>query len=435
LALALRLAPGPAADVSYLLLAAYALFGRAHAIRALAFSWLFTMISPGLAPPAELAALGRYAVLLAAAASVFLRSGFLIRNLSVRPFTLATLGLGAFIIAHSLAVSPMPDVSILKAVSWTLALATLIAAWLGLNAAQRSASGRELFWFLALVLLLSLPLLATSLGYLRNGRGFQGILNHPQAFGPAIGLLGAWAAARLLGERRPGWWLVALAGASLAAVSLSEARTAGLAMLGGLALSVVLTPVFSGRALLSVAPGLRSPRVWAVLTAVGFALVVFAPLISDAVQNYISKSGRHNVESVLAAYERSRGGLIDRMQENIAAHPVEGIGFGIASDPATMVVQRDPLFGLPVSASIEKGVTPLMVVEELGLIGALLVALWVIALLRGCARGGLAPFAVCITVLLLNLGEATLFSASGFGLLTLILLGWAYSSGQRARHV
>ena len=75
--LALRLGSDATANVSYFLLAAYALTGRAAAIQALALSWLITMFNPGIAPEASIGALGRFLVLFSAAASVFYRSGLL----------------------------------------------------------------------------------------------------------------------------------------------------------------------------------------------------------------------------------------------------------------------------------------------------------------------------------------------------------------------
>ena len=54
LALAMRIASTPTANLSYLVIAGYALAGRTHAIQALAASWFFTMISPGIAPPLRL---------------------------------------------------------------------------------------------------------------------------------------------------------------------------------------------------------------------------------------------------------------------------------------------------------------------------------------------------------------------------------------------
>lgn len=439
--LGLRLASASTANLSYLLVAAYALLGPAHAIRALAISWLFSLISSGLAPEASAAAVGRYAVLFGAAASAMLHSGFFLGRPHLRPFTLGTLLLGLFIVIHSRLFSPMVDVSVLKAISWTLAIATLVSVWRDLSDRQREQLSRELFWGLVLVLLASLPLSVSPLGYLRNGTGFQGILNHPQAFGPTMALLCAWATARLFGEARPPWWLLGVSAASLGAIMMSEARTAGVAMVLAVGLAVLLGPGFGGRSIRQMLPGLRSARVWGVLGVVFIAGIFMAPTIGKMAQNYISKSGRAQigsgmqVDGILAAYDRSRGRLIDPMLDNIAEHPLTGIGFGIASEPALMIVTRDPVLGLPVGASIEKGVTPLMVMEELGILGALLVAFWVFRLFRSAARGSLASLAVCLTVLLLNMGEATLFSPGGFGLLQLILLGWAYAAGASTRGI
>ncbi len=74
---------------------------------------------------------------------------------------------------------------------------------------------------------------------------------------------------------------------------------------------------------------------------------------------------------MLEAYDLSRGSLIDEMWQNITEHPLAGIGFGIGSDPSEMEIERDPVFRLPIGAPIEKGVLPIAVVEELGIIGAL----------------------------------------------------------------
>ncbi len=433
-ALALRLASAPTASLSYLVLASYAVLGPAHAIRALAMSWLFTMLSQGVAPEASGATVGRYAVLFAAAFSAMIHSNLLSRQPQLLPFTLATVLLGVFLMGHSVLFSPIVDVSVLKALSWTLAMGTLISAWSGLSDWQKRELSQQIFWGLVIILVLSLPLALTSLGYLRNGRGFQGILNHPQAFGPTMALLGAWTATRMFGERKPGWWLVVLTGACVMLVLMSEARTAGLSMVGGIGLSILLAPSFSGLSMARMAPGLGSARIWAVLCMALVGGIFMAPKIADTIQHYITKSGRASGENLSELYDRSRGRLMDAMLDNIARQPLTGIGFGIASEPALMEVKRDPVLGLPTGASIEKGVTPLMVLEEVGVLGALFVALWVLRLLRSAARSGLAPFAVCMTVLLLNMGEATLFSAGGMGLLPMILLGWAYAGDQsRAR--
>jgi hypothetical protein len=429
--LGLRLASESTANLSYVALAAYAFIGPSHVIRALALSWLFTMISPGLAPGGDGAAVGRYGVLFAAAASSMLHSGLLSKPSRPRPFTLATLLLGMFIIGHSLLISAIPDISVLKGVAWALVMSALVTAWCSLSDWRRYEVSQQIFWGLILIVIASLPLATSSLGYLRNGSGFQGILNHPQNFGSMSGLLCAWATADLLGEKRPRWWLLGIAAGSLACMLMSEMRTAGFAVVLGVGGAVLFGPSFARRPILHMLPGLRSARIWTVLGAIMVAGVAMAPTVIIGFNHYLSKSGRAEVGGVMDAFDNSRGKLMDIMLNNIRQHPLGGIGFGIASDPMLMVdVSRDPIFGLPVGAPTEKGVAPLMVVEELGAFGAVLVALWVFWLVRNSARGGVRPMAVCLTALMLNMGEATLFSPSGFGLLSMLLLGYAFSTGQ-----
>ncbi|AWB33031.1 hypothetical protein [Orrella marina] len=426
LAISMRVVSGPTANLSYLLLAAFALLGRPHAIVALALSWFFSMLSPGIAAPATLASVGRYAVIFGAALSVLARSGMLSGRFYVSTPVAAILGMGILLIFHSTVVSPMPDVSILKIVSWTLVFATLVSAWQQLSWEERDNLSRQIFSGLIVIMVVSLPLLVLPLGYLRNGSGFQGILNHPQALGPTMALLGTWAGSQLFAQRKPSWFSIALVAISLLLVLLSEARTAGLAMVLGVSVAVLSAPVLAGKPLRVLMPGLRSKRIWTVLTATFIVAVAFAPRIINAVEHYITKSGRAGeVQSLLEAYDRSRGGLIDEMWVNITQHPLTGIGFGIASNPQEMFVERDPVLGLPVSASIEKGVLPVAILEELGVPLAILVALLFWALLRRGARNGVTPLAVTTTVLLLNMGESTFFSPGGLGLLPLVLIGWA----------
>lgn len=141
LLLVLRLAAPSTAGLAYAGLAAYALLGRRQAIYALTLSWLFTMVNPGIAPESAGAGAGagRYVVMLAAASSALLRSGFLTRHLRVRPFTVATVLLSGFFVLHSVLVSPLPDVSILKALSWGLTMTALLSLWLGLSPSELDA--------------------------------------------------------------------------------------------------------------------------------------------------------------------------------------------------------------------------------------------------------------------------------------------------------
>jgi O-antigen ligase len=428
--LGLRLASPATADLSYFALAGYALLGRSQAVQALFLCWLFMLLNPGFAPESQLASVARYVVILAACTSVLMRSSLLMRRERLqrprRPNAMlgATVLLGFFLFYHAILFSSVPLVSLLKSLSFTITMATLIAAWNGMSEASRSKTTGFVFGGLCIVVAASLPLLALPIGFLRNGTGFQGVLNHPQAFGVTVALIAAWLGGRFFVSRHLSVWQWVILAACPVAIVLSQTRTAAGGLVLGLATSLAAMIVFSPRG------GNRWKRSrFEFLFLAAMTLAVLAgPFLADRAQDFLLKSGRGNISDLTESIQASRGPLFEAMLENIRQHPLTGIGFGIASDPDQMEVGRDPIFNLPVGAAIEKGIMPLAVVEEVGIPGAILFAAWFILLLRRAARGGLAALAVATTALFLNLGEANVFSPGGMGLLALILMSWAATS-------
>ena len=423
-AIFMRIASGPTANISFIIIALYALGGRIQAIQALALSWFFSMLNPALAPDASLASIGRYLIIIAAAISVVWRGTNSSARFSIKRLSLFTLCLGALLLVHSLLFSAVVDVSVLKVVAWVVVMLTLLFAWQALATAQRVVLFDQLQWALVWLLLLSLPLLAIpGIGYLRNGTGFQGLLNHPQAFGPTVALVGVLVGGRILSERKPAWRDIALLGLCLVLVVLSEARTAGVAMVLGLLSSTLLSPIFAGVSRRLMLPGLRSRRFQAVALLTVAGVIMAGPLLAGKLSTYLFK--RSESTSLIAAADASRGVLIQKMFVNIQKNPLTGIGFGVASEPAYMEVERDPVMGLPLSAPVEKGVMPVAVLEELGIFGAGAVLSWLLVVLRRGARSGVRQFAVLITLVLVNFGESMFFSVGGMGMLLLILLAGA----------
>ena len=416
----LRAGGGATANLSYAVLSAYALFGRAQAIHALIFSWFITMINNGLVPEANGLGAGRYLVILAAAVSVgsrALKAG----SFNVKKLSFYTLAFSTFLLAHSLFFSFSVDVSVLKILAWALVVLTLLSAWQSMPANEHALVFKQIENFLLVLMLISVPLLALpAIGYLRNEVGFQGILNHPQAFGPTAALLAAMIAGRALSTRQPRWIDVFLVFFCFTLVFLSGARTAGLAVIFGLVSAVVFCPIFAGISRADLAPALKSGRTKFVM-GLGLLLVITAgPQIVPQVKGYLFKQS--DVSNLIDAAEASRGDLIQKMLSNIQQRPLTGIGFGIASNPAEMEVERDGLFGLPLSAIVEKGVMPIALIEELGFIGALIALAWVMLMLRRGATAGIQKFTILVTLLLVNFGESMLFSVGGMGLLLLILM-------------
>lgn len=421
-AIAVRFIPGAASGISYLILAGYALLGPVQAIEALCVSWFMTGVNPGLAGPLAFGA-GRFVTLAAATASVFGRNLNSEVRLIVRRPVLFTFLFGVFLILHSIFFSMVVDVSILKAVSWALAACVLISGWARLSQEEANRLIARILNGLTLLMVLSVPLLISPMGFLANGFGFQGLLNQPQLFGVVAGLLGAWRAMRMLVNQHPTWRDAVLALTCGVMAVLSESRTAAIGAAVGLVAAIGVTPFLTRRSLYRALPGLKSPRVHLIVT-LGLLFLAFAwSSASGYVETFMTKRG--DFSSVEAAYVQSRGVLIEPMLENIQAHPATGIGFGVASLPHRRVADRDNFLGLPVSAAVEKGVAPVAVLEELGVVGSIVTALWLWMIGRRVVRNGAEEIVVVSTILALNLGESFVFSAGGTGLLVLVLIGWA----------
>jgi hypothetical protein len=436
LALACRLASSISADFSFVLLGVFAFLGPAFAIQALALSWLFSQLSVGVAPTPSFADVGRYFVIACAVLSVFSRTAWRIisKGEGVSRLPLLTLLLGFGIAIHSVLFSEVPDISLLKAASWTLVMTTLLSAWGGLEESSKRRVEKNLFGGLIALMLVSLPLLPSGLGYLRNGHGFQGILWHPQAFGPTIALLAAWLGSKTFAESLPSWRLVWLFGCSLLLIVLSEARTAGLGLAFGLFCAAAIGKHIAARRWRDYLPGLRSRRVLFTIAVSIMISIVASPYLSSRLSAYLAKRG--DSSNLVDVYDRSRGGKIDEMWSNIKKSPMRGIGFGIASDPSEMEVHRDPVFGIPTGASVEKGFVFMATWEELGFPGFMLVMMWIGLLVKRAARGGgMIALSVCLTAMAMNFGEAVLFSPSGMGMLTLILVAWSASNVRRPSSV
>ena len=416
--------PAETVWLAYALLAVYAMRGRAEALLALALCCLFNLFNPGLAAP--LAGWERYVVLAAAVASVAWRGwrpGMPRGGVTaLDTVVFATLLLGGFLVIHAVAFSRYADISLLKAVLWTATMAASASAWAHLSPDRRDALARRLRWGLIATMLASGALLGSPDGYLRNDVGFQGITSHPQSFGVVMALLCAWSWG-LFGACDRGVLpsAVTVAG-SLVMVVLSAARTGAAALV----LAIAVAPLAAA----ALAPGgLRAawpagPWRWRFVAA-AVLLTAAAVTYQDDLNAFLNKRGWQGTATIdpVEQFREARGPMLRDMWANIRHDPWRGVGFGVASRPELVAVER--AFGVPVAASVEKGTMPLAILEETGTAGLLAVSWWCWIVVRRAARAGAAQLTVTLTVLIVNLGESMLFSPGGVGLLCMVLLGWA----------
>ena len=413
IAFCLRFIGGDIANFSYFVLAGYAFFGRAQVIQSLAILWFFSFIGPAITEDPSAAHLLRYVTIGGAAVSLLLQNYKDNSYKSVSLPVFATLFLSVFIVVHSMSFSLMVDVSILKAISWLTVVGVLLSAWTSLDYLERARLEMQLFGGLAVLMLMCLPLVFMEIGYIRNGYAFQGISGSSQSWGLIMAILGSWLIGRLFERVKYRWFEIILLVLSLILLVMSATRTAGLALFLAAFGSLIIF-AFTRVSLLSFI------RTLAVVSAIS---MVSWFSFSDQLTTFMYK--KDSVSNVLEIGEVSRGVLVFPMIKNISENPMTGIGFGVASRPSMRYSRRDSLFGLPISSPVEKGVTPIAALEELGLPGLLLVLLWTWIMIRRSFRSGFAPFVVLSTVMFTNLGEASMFSAGGMGLLLLIALAWA----------
>lgn len=404
----------------YLGLSLYALLGIRQSLQALSLSVVVSFLNPALFVLGSLAPVLKWLVLLCAAFRVGVDAALARWK---PPRCLAFLvGFCLVVLAESLAVSYDVAVSVSKLTSFFLGAATvLLAFW-----RTRHLHDYWRDWFFTLytvVLLSSLPLLASSAGFARNARGFQGILNHPQAFGAFLAPLLALVLADALSQCRRVRLVhvAALLGAYTLVASGARTAAAALVLGGGLSLLTSLRGLRSQ--ILGQASLLRS-RLGALLL---LALLSLALLrlgsLQQSVVAFLMKGGQHR--SLLEAYDDTRGALIRTSWANFRERPTTGIGFGVASDASLLQVHRDPFMGIPIGASVEKGFLPAAVLEETGIIGAAMLLLLISALATAVVgnRGTLYGTWVFWTCLLVNFGEMVFFSLGGLGLHVWLLIG------------
>jgi O-antigen ligase len=416
LAIVVRLNPYTA-EISYFIIAGYALLGKKQVIQAFILCFFFTTMNREIIPITEFQSFNRYIVTLAAFFSIFLRTGFLKFDF----LSLFTLGFAFFVIIHSIFFSLEIEISILKIVNWTVVIITLLKAWSGLSKSEHIRMQMWIKRFLLFIALSSLPfLLFSEIGYRINGKGFQGVLIHPQTFGMTIALLATIFFIQLFENKKSLWFSIVILFLLFWLIFLSESRTAFV--------SIIITMIIFHLYLCISIFFSKKYKFFFIFLFFYFLLIIIISTLFhfEIIQIYnhiISKSNRADSYDIFNSYIVSRNLTLVPMIENISKNFMTGIGFGVASDPFSMEVYYSSFFNLPISAFVEKTNLFIMIFEEIGIFGFILFVMWIFIIFYNSVMSN-APvnFLVLILILLMNMGEAVLFSPGGIGLLFLILL-------------
>ena len=426
LATLLRVASSPTSALAYVVLAGWALTGRRQAILSLFFCWLFNMISHVFCGAPLLAAQLRFVIFFAAAFSVLLHGPSRSSTTKVGGLAAATIPLLVLIVGHSMVASMITDVSVLKAIMFTVVFMTVLCGWAWMAPAERHLTIQTIFGSMMLVVLFGLPMRLDGRGTMGSSGFFCGVIYHSQSMGMIAATVAAVLTTQCLTIRPLRWWRVLLLGLAVIELYWTGSRAATLALVGGVGLAFVAQLFGSVLFVRGENPRIVAARLGVAGVLVLLLLIVAGREIGGGMRQFLLKYGEKEDVSLLEQGMSTRQDLIEIMSENISRYPLSGIGFGVGSTPEKRQnIVRDPYLGLPLMATVEKGVLPIVILEEFGIPLGVLVYLWLGVLMLCASRGGIVPFAVVMTSMLANLAESSFFSPGGVGLLAIILTGWA----------
>lgn len=338
--------------------------------------------------------------------------------LARKAFTLPLLVFFLYLLGHGFVVSPNPIYSLLNTVTALLTIAAGFAAVY--------SDRKECFWsaFQAVGLavafwsLISIPF--PEFSYIRNGVGLQGIGTHPNLFAVFLAPLCFLLLAQILIRAR--LFEVSLFIMLFVLLVLSQSRTSIFAIV----LSLLVYALFAENIIIRYAK-----RFFILSIPIIAILIIFSGPISDILLDILTKGGGET-STFTESVERSRGALFFAQMQNIATHPFVGIGFKILSSG-----ESNSFFEVAsTDNSYEKGVFLLALIEEIGIIGALLFGAVLYSMLAHVFKRKVQSvvFFIPVCFLITTFGEATLLSIGGNGSLiwaTIALSNYKYKVGER----
>lgn len=249
---------------------------------------------------------------------------------------------------------------------------------------------------------LSLIVYMAGIGYPVNATGFSGILNHPQAFGIFLVLIILVELYGIQNGLNKSLWSICTVFIAFIFSIMTESRLSSISIVLILSLYVFLYLK------------IKLTHLMFLLCSIGLSSLFFDKIMGIVV-NVITKSGRSST-SGFESLEESRGFLVSASLNNFKDHPVFGIGFQISNGKYgsyEMIITRDPFFGLPIEAAVEKGVFWSALLEETGIIGFFGFFIFVFSYYIKLTKK--ISCVILLAFILIGVGESFYFSLGGVG--------------------
>lgn len=411
---------------AYVILCLWTLFGYRQAIQALSLSYVIILYNPAMYTfPREIGVF-RWLILLMAGLRI-LPVG-LVRSLR---YLIPLAGFFLMVVVLALATSPQFLISFLKIAIFTFCVGTVLTAYDSLDEANLKKLRKWFFCLTTAVILISLPtLFIPRIGYALNGKGFQGIFNHPQAFAVFLAPVAAYLAASLLYNKDPNKvWLWVLGATVTVLIFLSRARTGIVALLLSVGATFAVGFVRSLQGMLDLPLARSLLKISAIMVAL-VLLISVSPVLSESLEKFLFKGDKGTVGKEFYA---SRGAGVDFYWNRFLQHPVTGNGFGI--DVGHGNEKKPEMFmGIPISAATEKGFLPVAFLEEVGIIGLIVFIPFLLTLFKSAfATGDVGLMSMFFACLFVNIAEAVFFSPGQTGGYLWLLIGLSTAIGWKTK--
>lgn len=313
-------------------------------------------------------------------------------------------------------MSEYMDVSLLKLIVFTIGFLGLINAFESIvtkELVQDSALRffKYLLYSYRVIAVVSFFIYLLGFGYPRNPTGLGGILNHPQALGVVLSIFLILEFYFFIFHRKVLVTSIFLC-FGIVLIFMTESRTALLAFLMGSVVLILMTLIKTNY--------FKQKRSFMKVTLLSVAFVISLPVLALNFNKMIVKHDQSQSD-IIGSLQKSRLIFVLASFRNFIDNPIFGIGFQVSNGKYGhyhMEVKREQFFGLPVKASIEKGVFLPAALEEVGLVGFLAL---IFLLYKFIVYSKYSVFTVTVicTVFLTSFGESALFSFGSVG-----LVGW-----------
>ena len=242
---------------------------------------------------------------------------------------------------------------------------------------------------------------------------FSGILNQSQALAPILSCCIALILSDMLFiEKRITLLHSAIISVGLVELYMTRSRTG----LFSCSVGLFMVLIYSARRLnLSAATRAKVRKMTSTGIILLIGIIVAGEISNKTITRWLYKSNDAIVSQDVEfgeALTSSRQGLIDLSIQEFKMNPMFGMGFQVNHETNAMYGGK----GFALSAPVEKGLLPTVILGEGGIVGSLAFIVFLISFYATCARKHMhITIAMFTTFLATNIGEATFFSPGGIG--------------------